>query len=363
MPPSAPIESERLWVTRRYRPGDEVDLLALFNREFGLHRSMQHWQWQFLENPHSEPFIIVARRKSDDELVGSHILMPVCLNVRGQKVLAGHSLDLVVHRDFRRQGIFGVTASECFEWCATQGVRALFAFPNLASYPGFVRTLGWSRILFPESYSLRLGVAAGGGRPPALHWAARAAGIPLRAARLLQLRVRRFALRRRVSRRLVFAIAAGVPGAYARLWKECAPLEVLSLWKDVPYMQWRYDENPDHRFEYAYLADGEEIVALAVLHRSPSRVMICELLVRDRNVSVGQALVTELCLRALAQGDARVAFLGHDLGFFRACLAGFRGAVAHDSVFCGRGLGDSLLEDLVPHADNWSITYGDADFV
>lgn len=360
---SAPSEPGRLWTTRRYRSGDEVDLLALFNREFGLQRSMEHWQWQFQKNPHSAPFIVVARRNSDDELVGSHIAMPVCLNVKGQKVLAGHSLDLVVHRDYRRQGIFEVTGRECFEWCAANGVRALFAFPNRSSYPGFARVLGWDRILFPASYSMRLGIASGRGGPAWLRWALRAVDAPLRAGRLLQLRVRRWAQQRRTPLRLAFEVASRVPEAHARLWKNQASLEVLSLWKDSRYLQWRYDENPDHRFEYAYVMDGEEIAALAVLHRNPSRLMICELIVRDRNVAVGQVLVTEICLRALRQGDASVAFLGHDLGFFRACLEGFRQSVAHENVFCGRGLQDALLERLVPHADNWSITYGDADFV
>jgi len=359
--PSSPGESERLWSTRRYRPGDEVDLLALFNREFGKQRSMEHWRWQFLRNPHAKPFIIVARTKRDDELVGSHISMPVGLKDQGRKVLAGHTLDLVVHRDYRRQGLFGITGRECFEWGAAEGMRALFAFPNEASYPGFVRTLGWHRILEPTAYSLRLGLASGNG-PGWLRLALRVADAPMRFVRLLQWRARRAAQRRRAPR-LVFETAPRVPPAHDRLWENHAALEGLSLWKDVTYMKWRYDENPDHDFEYAYLRDGGEIAALAVIHRNSSRAMICELLAKNRDAAIGQLLVTEICLRELQRGEPRVAFLGHDQGFFRTCLEGFRGSIASENVFVGRGLEDERLERLVPHADNWSITYGDADFV
>lgn len=359
----APPEFARSWSTRRYRPGDEADLLELFNREFGLQRSMEHWRWQFLRNPHADPFIVLARRDSDGLLVGSHIAMPVSLNIKGQKVLAAHSLDLVVHRDFRRQGVFEVTGGECSRWCAEAGVRTLFAFPNLSSYPGFVRVLGWERILFPCSYRMRLGLAAGRGRPQWLRWALRAIDAPVRAARLMQLWSRRLAGRRALPRGLELRLATTVPSTYDRLWKHHASLEVLSLWKDARYMQWRYDENPDHTFEYACLFQGEELVALAVLHRDPSRVMICELLSKDRNVAIGEALVTEICLGALLRGDANVAFLGHDQGFFQSCLTGFRRSVALENVFCGRGVEDPILERLVPHGANWSVTYGDADFV
>ena len=107
---------ERTWKTRRYQPGDERDLLALFNRVFGKQRSLEHWRWQFERNPYAPPTLIVARRESDGLLAGSHVVMPIALNTAGTRVLAGHTLDLVVHEDFRRQGLFETTARECFVW-------------------------------------------------------------------------------------------------------------------------------------------------------------------------------------------------------------------------------------------------------
>ena len=50
---------------------------------------MQHWRWKFLENPYGGPFISLAWQRETRVLAGNQVLMPVCLNVAGRRVLAG----------------------------------------------------------------------------------------------------------------------------------------------------------------------------------------------------------------------------------------------------------------------------------
>lgn len=350
------MSTERAWYTRRYQPGDERDLVALFNSEFGLHRSVEHWQWQFGENPFCEPIIVVARRRRDDLLVGSHTLMPVPLNIQGREALAGHTLDLVVHHDYRRQGIFETTARECFEWALTLGVRAVFAFPNSSSYPGFVRSLGWARITYPRVHSLRLGCRRSGSPASALD-------LPIRTARRLQFSSLAGWPGRSRGPSVEFSLESRVPAGHDDLWAACAPQEVLSLYKDARYFGWRYDRRPDVEFEYALLGGADGIAGLAVLHRKQGVTTICELIIRDRNVPIGRRLVEEIVRLALSRGDDKVTFFGHDQGFYSDCLVHFTEWIAHENAVCGASLGDPLLAEILPLRANWSLTYGDADFV
>lgn len=349
------MTSDRTWSTRRYLPGDELDLLALFNRVFGRSRSLDHWRWQFERNPYAPPTIVVARRRSDDLLAGSHVVMPVALNASGERFLAAHTLDLVVHEDFRRQGIFETTALECFDWCRERGMRAVFAFPNAQSYPGFVRTLGWSRILDPERWDLRLGLSQVGGS------AVRASGL----TRLPDLAWRSFT-RLGLGRRSRWSVdwQEQAPEDQDALWSECAPELRLSLWKDREYLRWRYDSNPDHRFRYLTLRSGSRLCAVAVVHTEQGRTTICDLISpRAAGDSLGRALVVEVCHRALREGDDRVGFVGRDDGYFARCLGGFRRRPAPESVLTGRGLAGDDVDRLVRDGTNWTLCFGDADYV
>jgi len=346
---------EREWTARRYQPGDEHDLLALFNRVFGKQRSLEHWRWQFERNPYAPPTIIVARRESDGLLAGSHVIMPIALNTGGTRVLAGHTLDLVVHEDFRRQGLFETTARECFAWCLERGLRAVIAFPNSQSYPGFVRSLKWSRILDPERWELRTGLRGllGGARlARALTWAPDMGWRQLTRARLGPGADWSVEWRRTV------------PEDHDTLWLECASELKLSLWKDKEYLTWRYDLNPDHEFEYVTLREDARLCAVAVVWREAGRCMICEWISRRAaGPRLGRALVREVCAGSLRRGDDRVSFVGHDDGYFASCLGGFRMRLAPESVLTGRGLEDGPLDALVRDGQNWTVTYGDADYV
>jgi len=346
---------ERSWTTRRYRSGDEHDLLSLFNRVFGKSRSLDHWRWQFERNPYAPPTMILARRRSDDLLAGSHVVMPIAMNAGGVRFLAAHTLDLVVHEDFRRQGIFETTARECFEWCLERGMQAVIAFPNTQSYPGFVRTLGWSRILDPFRWDLRVGLAGVGVGEPRASVLSRLADPLWRSV-----------IRSRLVHRGPWQSEwrGDAPADHDDLWRRCAPELKLSLFKDREYLRWRYDANPDHRFRYVTARRDGRLDGVAVVLSEAGRTTICDLITARRaGDAVARTLIVEVSRQASAQGDDRITFLGRDDGYFDRCLKGFRRRLAPESVLTGRGLGDHDVDDLVRDGANWTLCFGDADYV
>ena len=353
----------RPWRMERYREGDERAVLDLFQTVFGKSRSLAHWTWQFKDNPYGGPFISLARRDDDGAVVGSYSVMPIMLNVAGKPVLACQSVDTAVHPDHRGQRIFEQTASDCYAWCQSQGIQAVIGFPNANSYPGFVRTLEWRRICFPVQHVLRLRVDEPLRRVLGIPFLPALADAAYRFTRGGRLGSRRSLLLRVAGGDAAFRVATSVPDGYDALWNAWRSQEVLSVWKDVDYLRWRYDRNPDQRFTYFSLARGDELLAMAVGVEQDGVMVLCELLVHGRDVRLGQRLAVEICLHALARGMRAVSFLGWDAGFFRDALDGFAHQISYENVFGGRAFDRGVLSELLPHPHNWTVTFGDGDFV
>ncbi len=360
MPEAKPV---RPWRIERYREGDERAVLDLFQTVFGKSRSLAHWVWQFKDNPYGGPFVSLARREDDGAVVGSYSVMPVMLNVMGRAVLACQSVDTAVHPDHRGQRVFEKTASDCYAWCQSQGVQAVVGFPNANSYPGFVRTLEWRRIAFPVQYTLRLGVEGPLRRVVRLPLVPELGGAIHRSVRRIGLVSRRAWLRRLLGGGIDFRSSATAPVGYDDLWNAWRSQEVLSIWKDTDYLRWRYDRNPDHRFTYFSLSRGAELLALAIGVELDATLVLCEWMVRGRDAVVGQRLAAEIGLHALARGMDAVSFLGWDAGAFDDAFAGFRRQKSYANVFCGRAFDQGVLAELLPLPHNWTVTFGDGDFV
>jgi hypothetical protein len=235
-------------------------------------------------------------------------------------------------------------------------MRAVVAFPNDQSYPGFVRSLGWSRILDPTRWDRRTGLRGALGRSSvarALTWAPDALWRGRERSRLGG-----------DARGWDVAWHAGIPEDHDRLWSDCAAEHRVSLWKDRQYLTWRYDDNPDHDFEIVTLRNEGRLRALAVVLREGGRDTICDWGgPRAAGPAPARALVRAMCARAIEGGSDRLSFLGHDDGRFAAAFAGFAARPAPENVLTGRGLEDGALDVLIRDGRNWTMTFGDADYV
>jgi len=353
---------DRDWVVEPYRPGDETAIIDLFRSEFGRERSLAHWRWKFLENPYGGPFISLAWHREKRFLVGNQVLMPFQLCVEGRPLLGGHSLDLVVHHDFRRQGVFEQTALQAFETLRQAGGAVLVAFPNASSYPGFVRTLHWRRILEPRLWKQRLGVRRKLGRMLRVPLAAQAADAAYRLASRQALE-RRARARRTDTPGVEVRHLDRLPESTDALWDRERRVVDLSLWKDRAYLAWRYEKNPDHRFVFHALFAGEVLEGLVVSTESAGIALLCELIVPSRSIALGRRLLAEVSLHHDRAGVDEIHFLGHDAGFDTEVFEGFESRPAPENVFVGRAIEDEELTTRMADPGRWTLSYGDGDFV
>ncbi len=116
----------------------------MFNDVFGESRSIEEWNWEFLENPVKRIFAVVAEHEG--KIVGQYALLPKWMNVEKRRVLGALSVDTMVHPLYRNQGLFVSLAKECYRQASKEGVSVVYGFPNKNSYHGFIYNLGWHEV-------------------------------------------------------------------------------------------------------------------------------------------------------------------------------------------------------------------------
>ncbi len=147
------------WGVREASVADIPAMNALFAEVFRMERPLAHDQWKYGENPFGPPLVVVA--EDGNRVVGQYALWPTPLRLGATVYLGAQSLDTMTHPDYQGQGMFTRLASACYEAAAKRDVVAVYGFPNVASYPGFIKRLnfhhaldirGWTRLLAPAKH-------------------------------------------------------------------------------------------------------------------------------------------------------------------------------------------------------------------
>jgi hypothetical protein len=95
-----PLESSEFSV-RRYRPGDEHGIQAMYEEVFGRNRSLDEWRWRFQEAPAGAALYLL---ESDGVIVGHVSSVPLPTWVDGRQLLATQGGDMMVLPRYRGRG-------------------------------------------------------------------------------------------------------------------------------------------------------------------------------------------------------------------------------------------------------------------
>lgn len=90
----------RPWSIRGYRPGDEIQIVGLFQRVFGHARSLAHWRWKFMDNPEGAQICLAVT--DTGEVIGQYTGIPVRVTVDGQMCTFSQAVDVMVDAGYRR---------------------------------------------------------------------------------------------------------------------------------------------------------------------------------------------------------------------------------------------------------------------
>jgi len=266
----------------RVRPIEVADIHKILELEqilYGRPFSIQWLDWKYYKNPHGKAIVLVAET-AEDQLVGLRSFWPRQFVLNDRILLAYQAVDVGVHPDYRRQGIFTLLTHKAIELALEQGAVGFFNFPHQTSMPGYLK-LGWLKIR-------------------RLHWWMHVTP----ESRARQPRDIQFD-------ELNLSPSAGKGGAIARFLR------------DPDYLKWRYFQRPDAKYQFCELGvlHGETIYAVT---RDVTRKTIpVRVLVDVIGDSIRESDVSELFRRIVvcsANGIKPLVILEGTLGYQKTLL-------------------------------------------
>ena len=146
---------------RRYQPGDEEGILALFNRVVQgddpdyAPRTMATWRHRYIDNPMG--YQVLVATDAQGEIIGNYSAMEMHCSVRGEKRRCAQAVDTVVDRAWRgalsKTSVF-VTLGRRYlkEFCRPEGDGGneyAYGLPNNQAFGAGTRILGYKPVHCP----------------------------------------------------------------------------------------------------------------------------------------------------------------------------------------------------------------------
>lgn len=243
----------------RVRDGDEKDLEGiLFLRRivFGEveedRGDPRFWRWLFQESPGGKGLIYIVEDRG--RIIGHFADVPKRFSLNGREVFGTLSLDLMVHPDYQRKGIFSELGRYAAQRVKAENGLFMTAFPIRMETIQGLKKIGWQVIsklpilVFPIQFSgilkhyihftpLRLLIS----------------GVSKGVFTLL------FGLRDKVKKGgIEVEEVTQLDHQFDRFWQEVLSREAILTVRDHHFLSWRYFQHPTRRYTiYRGLSNGE----------------------------------------------------------------------------------------------------------
>lgn len=326
------------FAVRTYQPGDEEQILALFNRVFVADRAMPHWRWKFAGNPAGHQITVATG--DDGRIVGQFAGLPAAAIAPTGRFVLSQGIDHMVAPEAQKQGVFAaMTRHFSATFLPPAQDVVFFSYPLAHKHSIDQRIASTAELVHPVR-ALRWDLTR---REP---WRADAGA--WRTGRERVRRVQRF------------------PVGVDRFWQRTiAPGAGVSIVRDRRYLNWRYADCPD--VDYALLVAESRITGrthgVAVLRFGwfAERIApLCELLVPgdDRTVL---ALLLGACHDLAREHDLASVLTWAPPGtaLHPALLA--LGYVEEETPFLLTQIADANTARAAALRTRWSYTMGDSD--
>lgn len=137
------------WKIRDGNEKDMEEILSLRRDAFDETEKdkldLRFWQWEFMEGPDGKAFIYIVEDRN--KMVGHFADIPRRFSVQGEVVLGTLSLDLMVHHDYWRKGIFQAMGKYGAQKVKQENGLFLTAFPiRLETILG-LKKIGWKEVV------------------------------------------------------------------------------------------------------------------------------------------------------------------------------------------------------------------------
>ncbi len=347
----------------KIRDGDARDserILSLRRLVFGEFEEDKlrpdFWKWEFLDGPAGKAFIYIA--EDEKKLVGHFADIPRRFSVNGDLLMGTLSLDLMVHADYRRRGIFAELGTYAARRVDREKCLFMTAFPIRKETIGGLIKIGWETV----------------GELPVLVYPLRFRGIMKRYVHFSPLSLLLGGIARGVYLLLWRGRRAGAEGIqleevnhldarFDSFWEKAVKLYPVMGARDRAFLNWRYFQNPVRTYSlYRAMEDGEMtgylILRKVDLLQFKSAVVVDLLALNDRALS---ALVEEGIKQSLKEEvDLLSCMIPKRHPYYRA-LRSF-GFLPSPKAFLFMVY--RLAKEKVPLSpEAWYVNWGDTDVI
>ena len=136
----------------KIRDGNERDLEGILSLRRMVFGEMEKdkldpgvWKWEFIEDPDGRGFLYIA--ENGNEVIGHFADLPRRFSVGGEEVFATLSLDLMVHPEYRRQGIFAALGNHGIQRVKSEKGLFMTAYPIRPETIGGLKKIGWREVV------------------------------------------------------------------------------------------------------------------------------------------------------------------------------------------------------------------------
>jgi len=351
---------------RPYRPGDDAGINHLFNRVFGLNRSLDQMRWEFMQGPVSRPECSVVA-EDRGEIVGFFGSLFHRIQIDQQEFRTAYGVDNAIDPRYRGgfRGLQYQMWQKQMELWKRESIPFALGFPNREAYVVGKRLLKYRQLAELEILHKRLNYR--------LAIQNRLPGLPetmVRAVRRVSTLLFRMNLTR-VSKPAshVFQVDR-FPNEIDIFAKEFGKQYPAMLLRDQAYLNWRYapEWGRGYRIWIARSKDGISGIGVGRILEQEGTSLRLGLIMELATLPPHDAfhgLLREMLLSFLKQGaDGTLARLSpYDPTVGRLKAHGFHPrAEIWDRRFAYRLIRpDRVNTDRVLDVKSWHTTFGDSD--
>lgn len=277
------METRRNW---EVRDGDEKDLEGILSLRKIVFGEMEidrldprFWEWEFMEGPDGKALIYVI--EDGDKIIAHFSDLPRRFSVHGEVISGTLSLDLMVHPDYRRKGIFIALGRYAAERVRNEHALFMTAYPIREQTIDGLKKIGWREVV----------------ELPVLVYPIRFQGIVNRYLHFMPLSfliggaVRFFYLfffgwrRKKEVEGIEIEEVVRLDEDFDHFWQRARSLYPMMGVRNQNFLKWRYLQHPTRTYSVYRARKGKEMVGYIVLRKVDllkfSSAVIVDLLALD----------------------------------------------------------------------------------
>lgn len=299
------------------------------------------WKWKYLESPVAKPELSFVALEKNGRMIGHLGSRLVRLNALGKQGLIGHCLDSIALPGYRQDEILSRIFPGCFKTMKDAGLKAAIAAPAGQEISVYQDR---STFLFPMARK----------------------ELEIKSGAHLKLKEWCSAIDRDFYFTFDLNVNYGLETKLDEMLETCRARELLSVWKDVKYYDWKYRRSPrKNRYRFFALEIPRVLCgAFAVVLESDERAEIVEVQSLNKDVLYARELVLGISdhYAAASPRIRSLIFRGKDHWYYDGVFNEFELLSSFDHPVFSRAI-EPDESFVFENASNWTITFSDMDSV